>query len=600
MGYNINYTDLRAFQNTVNLLIEGWKQNLQWVLEDINALVNSDSYRGKAADSMRLYLQDVTGNITITLINILCEYSGKLNQYIQGFYAYDNGWQAVLNEDAMQAVMDTFSHIIQETMDSYDRIKDSMDSVSDQLPSSLLTQQAYVVSMIGERDSIYRLRESVGEYDAAAGTEQPTLQEEVETLLQIIKQQVENPPCSVTGYTAEVWQATDTYGDLERIYNASHWYINSHERLILEAQQSYIDTLDRIQEDLSKERWEKGYELVMVSSASALSLVLSSGLLTTGTLTAETAALSTVAAAFVYSDYIEGVQEMYYGCVGDISSTSVNPLKDTVFGGWEEGYQAAEMLSIGVASYSGMQDIARAEQAAQLEQIYAQKAEQNVIDQTVKFNFDEVDYQKWLERAELGNTGHPGMSREDYIRFQYSDTRVAEQIAYNEVDIDELLKLRQNNGQYAERIGIGGESGSSSKIANKFPNEAMPSDGKVFDYYIENGRIKGIDGRNNVDFVITTDNNLIIGNKHHYLGNGQDVLAAGQLKINGQGQIKRIDNLSGHYRPTVDEAMRYQSLFENLGLDLNKTWLEYYRIDVDSDGMVVNISLDYIKMLGGK
>ena len=71
------------------------------------------------------------------------------------------------------------------------------------------------------------------------------------------------------------------------------------------------------------------------------------------------------------------------------------------------------------------------------------------------------------------------------------------------------------------------ESGSSSKIANKFPNEAMPSDGKVFDYHIENGRIKGIDGRNNVDFVITTDNNLIIGNRHHYLGNGQDVLAAG-------------------------------------------------------------------------
>ena len=415
MGYNINYTDLRAFQNTVNLLIEGWKKNLQWVLEDINALINSDSYRGQAADSMRLYLQDVTGNITITLINILCEYSGKLNRYIQGFYAYDNGWQAVLNEDAMQAVMDTFSHIIQETMDSYDRIKDSMDSVSDQLPSSLLTQQAYVVSMIGERDSIYRLRESVGEYDAAAGTEQPTLQEEVETLLQIIKQQVENPPCSVTGYTAEVWQATDAYGDLERIYNASHWYINSHERSILEAQQSYIDTLDRIQEDLSKERWEKGYELVMVSSASALSLVLSSGLLTTGTLTAETAALSTVAAAFVYSDYIEGVQEMYYGCVGDISSASVNPLKDTVFGGWEEGYQAAEMLSIGVASYSGMQDIARAEQAAQLEQIYAQKAEQ---------------------------------------------------IAYSEVDIDELSNLEWDGGQYAERIEIGSEGGLDTIIKN--------------------------------------------------------------------------------------------------------------------------------------
>lgn len=128
----------------------------------------------------------------------------------------------------------------------------------------------------------------------------------------------------------------------------------------------------------------------------------------------------------------------------------------------------------------------------------------------------------------------------------------------------------------------------------------MPNDGKIFEYYIENGRIKGIEGRNSVDFVITTDNKLIIGNKHHYLGNKQDVLAAGQLKINGQGKIKRIDNLSGHYRPTVNEAMGYQSLFENLGLDLNKTWLEYYRIDIDSDGMVVGTTIDYIKMLGEK
>ena len=69
------------------------------------------------------------------------------------------------------------------------------------------------------------------------------------------------------------------------------------------------------------------------------------------------------------------------------------------------------MLSIGVASYSGMQDIARAEQAAQLEQIYAQKAEQN---------------------------------------------------AYSEVDIDELSNLEWDSGQYAERIEIGSEGGSAT------------------------------------------------------------------------------------------------------------------------------------------
>jgi len=113
--------------------------------------------------------------------------------------------------------------------------------------------------------------------------------------------------------------------------------------------------------------------------------------------------------------------------------------------------------------------------------------------------------------------------------------------------------------------------GTRKTITNKFPDEALPPNGKVVDYYIENGKIKGINGLNEVDFVITKDGQLIIGNKHHYLGQGQDVMAPGQLKINGQGQIKRIDNLSGHYRPTVQEAMSYEDLFKNLGLDTDKT-----------------------------
>ena len=45
------------------------------------------------------------------------------------------------------------------------------------------------------------------------------------------------------------------------------------------------------------------------------------------------------------------------------------------------------------------------------------------------------------------------------------------------------------------------------------------------------------------------------GSKHHYLGNVEDVVAAGQIKIKGQGAIKRIDDLSGHYQPTLNQAI---------------------------------------------
>lgn len=89
----------------------------------------------------------------------------------------------------------------------------------------------------------------------------------------------------------------------------------------------------------------------------------------------------------------------------------------------------------------------------------------------------------------------------------------------------------------------------------------------------------------------------MIGSKHHYLGNAEDVVAAGQIKINGKGAIKRIDNLSGHYQPTVNQAMNYQTLFEQQGLLLDKTWLEYYYIPIDSNGYCGDTVLEYVKMI---
>ena len=155
----------------------------------------------------------------------------------------------------------------------------------------------------------------------------------------------------------------------------------------------------------------------------------------------------------------------------------------------------------------------------------------------------------------------------------------------------------KSGGNIAEKSG---SCKSNELITNKFPNEEIPTDGYKLDYYISDGKIKGIDGRKgNFDFVITKDGQLLIGRKHHYLGNAEDVVAAGQIKINGKGEIKRIDNLSGHYQPTVEQAMIYQTLFEQQGLVLNNTWLEYYYIPVDSKGYCGDVVLKYIKMIKG-
>lgn len=104
----------------------------------------------------------------------------------------------------------------------------------------------------------------------------------------------------------------------------------------------------------------------------------------------------------------------------------------------------------------------------------------------------------------------------------------------------------------------------------------LPKDGKILSYSLENGKIKGIDGRTEVDFVIDKNGNLVIRKRHHTLGNKDEVLAAGQLKINGQGEVRRIINESGHYRPTPEEAMDYPKLLKDAGVNVKGVWIEFY------------------------
>lgn len=124
-------------------------------------------------------------------------------------------------------------------------------------------------------------------------------------------------------------------------------------------------------------------------------------------------------------------------------------------------------------------------------------------------------------------------------------------------------------------------------ISNKFPTEPIPAEGKAIPFEIINGNIKGVNGQRNFDFVINKHGELLIGNKHHFLGGAQGVLAAGQLRLNGQGQIRTIDNQSGHYQPTVSESANYGQLFKAAGLNTKGATLESYTFLINNNNFIV-------------
>ena len=129
----------------------------------------------------------------------------------------------------------------------------------------------------------------------------------------------------------------------------------------------------------------------------------------------------------------------------------------------------------------------------------------------------------------------------------------------------------------------------SATISNKFPLEALDPKGKIFGVaQVVDGRVTLGAGRQiprDLDFVVTQEGQLVLGRKHTTLANGQDVLAAGRLKLTGEGQVRLINNLSGHYRPTVSEASAYPALFEKLGVNVSGARLQLWDI-LDNGGYV--------------
>jgi hypothetical protein len=126
-------------------------------------------------------------------------------------------------------------------------------------------------------------------------------------------------------------------------------------------------------------------------------------------------------------------------------------------------------------------------------------------------------------------------------------------------------------------------------IKNKFPDEPMPTavtdKAKIIGVAeIVEGKIK-VNGQlpRYVDFVVDIDGKLILGNKHHLLGNANDVQAAGRMKINN-GKVAEINNLSGHYQPSVEEAMKFPEILRKLGLDLNRTHFRVFAFESTPSG----------------
>jgi hypothetical protein len=59
-----------------------------------------------------------------------------------------------------------------------------------------------------------------------------------------------------------------------------------------------------------------------------------------------------------------------------------------------------------------------------------------------------------------------------------------------------------------------------------------------------------------LDFIIDLNYNLVLGDYHLFLSDDSDyVQGAGRIIINNKGNITKLDNKSGHYKPSLNDCI---------------------------------------------
>lgn len=115
--------------------------------------------------------------------------------------------------------------------------------------------------------------------------------------------------------------------------------------------------------------------------------------------------------------------------------------------------------------------------------------------------------------------------------------------------------------------------GAARTFSNLFPTD-VPRTPNV----IPNQRLRTM-SQKNLAYVVKQDGTLVVGKNntsqgHIDLAGGLPVLAAGELRIHG-GEIKYLDNYSGHYRPSGVEAQRAaEDAFRQVGFEVDGKYIE--------------------------
>ena len=336
-GFVIKYIDI------YNLLWE-YKEKLETLIEDIgycensiNDFITSTAFQGEAATSIKNYMNEVhitlLSSFKVTAQNIL----DNLILYKAGYYEIDSSTNFVLPEEEIKAFRTKLNGNALDTEEYADKVNRKLGEVSD----------IYQVSH-PDTNGVFKIHQQIDQellnFLTDIETQEQTTVTALEQSAELLISGLKNCVSKIGSIDITNYESNSFYQDAEvyALASLSQNCYQNHETYkgiydeIWNNEQALRDAADARE---TQGIWKTvggvflvvGGTVCIVASGGAATPIVAAGWAAGG---------GTI--AFGVADSIEGAQDIYYGSIGDIDSTSINYLKSVVFQGNEDAYYLTE------------------------------------------------------------------------------------------------------------------------------------------------------------------------------------------------------------------------------------------------------------------
>ena len=336
-GFVIKYIDI------YNLLWE-YKEKLETLIEDIgycensiNDFITSTAFQGEAATSIKNYMNEVhitlLSSFKVTAQNIL----DNLILYKAGYYEIDSSTNFVLPEEEIKAFRTKLNGNALDTEEYADKVNRKLGEVSD----------IYQVSH-PDTNGVFKIHQQIDQellnFLTDIETQEQTTVTVLEQSAELLISGLKNCVSKIASIDITNYESNSFYQDAEvyALASLSQNCYQNHENY--KGIYDEIWTNEQALRDAADARETQGIWKtvggVFLVVGGTVCIVASGGAATPIVAAGWTAGGGTI--AFGVADSIEGAQDIYYGSIGDIDSTSINYLKSVVFQGNEDAYYLTE------------------------------------------------------------------------------------------------------------------------------------------------------------------------------------------------------------------------------------------------------------------